>query len=101
MNDVYSMSSADNITIISAPGVLENDQYGGDKPMYVVSHTKPAHCADFAINSDGSFMYTRSQDYCGEDSFTYMATDGDCESNEATVTIFIDCNLEGIGDMLY
>ena len=94
VDDVYHMAATDNVIKISAPGVLENDQYGNDKSLSVMSYSQPAHAADFAMNSDGFFTYTRSQDYCGEDSFTYKTTDGDCESNEATVTIFIDCGLQ-------
>jgi hypothetical protein len=94
VDDVYSMASNGSVLKISTPGVLENDQYGGDKSLSVTSHSQPAHAADFAMNSDGSFTYTSSRDYCGEDSFTYKTTGGDCESNEATVTIFIDCGLQ-------
>ncbi len=96
-DDEYSMASTGNELRISAPGVLENDQCGNDKSLSVMSHSQPAHATDFAMNSDGSFTYTRSQDYCGEDSFTYTI-DGDCESNEATVTIFIDCDPQNEGD---
>jgi hypothetical protein len=92
-DDTYHMASTGNELRISAPGVLENDQYGNDKSLSVLSYTQPAHAANFAMNSDGSFTYTSSQDYCGEDSFTYTI-DGDCESNEATVTIIIDCGLQ-------
>ena len=42
------------------------------------------------LNSDGSFSYTPNADYCGTDSFTYSASDGEA-SDTATVTITITC----------
>jgi hypothetical protein len=90
-DDEYLLTSESGILEISALGLLDNDQCGTDNSLSVMSYTQPTHAANFALNADGSFTYTRSQDYCGEDSFTYTATDGYCESNEATVTIYVDC----------
>jgi hypothetical protein len=90
-DDEYLLVSVGGVLEISAPGLLDNDQYGKDNSLSVMSYTQPTHAANFVLNTDGSFTYTRSQDYCGKDSFIYMATDGYCESNEATVTIYADC----------
>ncbi len=101
MDDEYSMASNGSVLEISNPTVLENDQYWGDKSLSVTSYTQPAHAADFFMNPDGSFAYTRTKDYCGEDSFTYRVTDGDWESNMATVTIYIDCDIRSEEEMTY
>ena len=46
------------------------------------------------LNSDGTFSYTPPLEFSGPISFTYKASDGSLESNEATVTInVIDVNL--------
>jgi hypothetical protein len=97
-DDEYLLASAGDVLEIRAPGLLDNDQYGTDNSLSVTSHTQPTHAANFVLNADGSFTYTRSQDYCGEDSFTYTATDGYCESNEATVTIYADCKRQNEGE---
>ena len=94
VDDAYYMASNGAVLKVSAPGVLENDQSGSEKSLSIASCSQPAFAADFSINIDGSFTYTSSQDYCGVDSFTYRVTDGERESNEATVTIFIDCDQE-------
>jgi hypothetical protein len=90
-DDEYLLVSVGGVLEISAPGLLDNDQCGTDNSLSVMSYTQPTHAANFVLNTDGSFTYTRSQDYCGKDSFIYTATDGYCESKEATVTIYVDC----------
>ncbi|MEK9770545.1 MAG: Ig-like domain-containing protein, partial [Betaproteobacteria bacterium] len=40
--------------------------------------------------SDNQIIYTPSQDYNGEDTFTYKANDGTADSNTATVTVTIN-----------
>jgi len=94
VDDLYSVTSTESELRISAPGVLENDQCGSNKSLSVISYSQPTYAVEFAMNSDGSFTYIIRQDYCGEDSFTYRMSDGDGESNEAKVTIFIDCGLQ-------
>ena len=39
------------------------------------------------LGDDGSFTYTPDQDFTGIDAFTYVANDGQANSNVATVTI--------------
>ncbi|HET7862982.1 MAG TPA: tandem-95 repeat protein, partial [Burkholderiaceae bacterium] len=46
----------------------------------------PAH-GTLTVNPDGSFTYRAAADYFGTDSFTYRVTDGQAESNLATVTL--------------
>ena len=41
-------------------------------------------------NNDGTLTYTPDMDFNGQDSFTYMANDGEYDSNEGTVTITVN-----------
>jgi large repetitive protein len=71
-------------------GVLTNDSDddAGDV-LTVVIVDLPQH-GTLDMNPDGSFTYTPDEDFHGEDSFTYRATDGIAESNLATVTITVN-----------
>ena len=43
------------------------------------------------LNSDGSFVYTPTLNFCGTDSFSYHANDGQADSNTATVILDVTC----------
>ena len=49
---------------------------------------EPSH-GNVTLNPNGSFTYTPDAGYDGPDSFTYRASDGSLDSNEATVTITV------------
>src|SRR5919107_2304227 len=57
--------------------------------LSVSSFTQPANGA-VTKNADGTLDYTPNAGYNGTDSFTYKASDGTAESNEATVTITVN-----------
>ncbi len=70
--------------------VLSNDTDAdpGDT-LSVMSATDAAH-GDVAVNLDGTITYTPTEaNYNGPDSFTYIATDGEADSNVATVNITV------------
>jgi len=48
----------------------------------------PDH-GELTFYDDGSFIYTPDEGFSGTDSFTYKASDGAADSNEATVTIVV------------
>ena len=56
--------------------------------MTAVLVSNPSHCT-VTLNSNGSFIYSPSASYTGTDSFTYQASDGQADSNIATVTISV------------
>ncbi len=45
---------------------------------------------ELLLNSDGTFGYTPDANFNGSDSFTYQASDGQADSNIATVTITVN-----------
>ena len=85
-NDSYGMVENTSLTN-AAPGVLANDT-GGTGPLSAVLVGSTANGA-LTLNSDGSFIYTPSNNFAGVDSFTYEATNGTQTSDVATVTILV------------
>jgi len=88
-DDSYT-TSEDTPLVVPAPGVLGNDYDVDGDPLTAVLVSGPAH-GTLALNPDGSFTYTPSENFCGEDSFTYKAYDGALYSNVATVRITVTC----------
>jgi large repetitive protein len=90
VDDGYSVNEGGTLTQ-AAPGVLANDT-DPDTPAgsFAVSLvTGPAYASVFALNADGSFIYTHNGIETLTDTFTYKVTDGSADSNTATVTITI------------
>jgi len=73
---------------VSAPGVLGNDTVGGHAAVTVTLMTSPTHGA-LLLRNDGSFVYTPTGDYDGQDIFRYRVSSDLSTSNVATVTLTI------------
>jgi hypothetical protein len=71
---------------IDAPGVLENDQDPDGDRLSALLEGGPSH-GQVELSADGSFRYTPDEEFDGEDSFRYRASDGLETSAIATVTI--------------
>jgi VCBS repeat-containing protein len=91
--DTYS-TTEDTALTVSAPGVLANDSDPDGNPLTAVLVSGPIH-GSLTLDANGSFSYTPEADYHGTDSFTYRASDGTLESNQATVTIAITAANDG------
>ncbi|MGH2879618.1 MAG: tandem-95 repeat protein, partial [Solirubrobacteraceae bacterium] len=92
-NDSYGATENQELKV-AAPGVLANDQ-DSDTPalaLEVKEVIKQPQHGTVSVNSDGSFKYTPESSYAGSDSFSYTDTDGNSESNEATVTIEVNAH---------
>jgi len=87
VDDAYT-TDEDTVLNVAAPGVLENDSDPDGDPITAVLQTGPAN-GSLALLGDGSFTYTPNPDFNGVDSFTYVANDGELDSNVATVTITV------------
>lgn len=72
----------------------------GDALQYQIVQA-PAHGTVVVQAQTGAASYTPAAGYCGPDSFTFIASDGTCPSNVATVTLTVctaDSDLDGVPD---
>jgi hypothetical protein len=97
VDDVYG-TQQDQPLNIAAPGVLANDSDADGDALTAVLQSNTSSGV-LALNADGSFSYTPSAGFIGQDSFTYVANDGIVDSNPATVTINVaEVNLPPVVD---
>ena len=78
---------------VPAPGVLGNDSDADNDPITVAdtrTNASTSQNGSVTLNDNGSFAYTPAAGFTGDDSFTYVATDGTDTSNTATVTISVN-----------
>jgi VCBS repeat-containing protein len=87
-NDSYSVNE-DSVLTVNAPGVLANDTDVEGSPLSATLVTQPTH-GTLTFNANGSFTYTPHLNFHGTDTFTYQVSDGQLESNVATVTITVN-----------
>lgn len=87
VDDAYSTDFETPLTI-AAPGLLANDSDIENSALIAVLVTGPANGL-VIMDENGSFTYTPEAGFSGTDSFTYMANDGELDSNVATVTITV------------
>lgn len=89
-NDDAFMTDED-IPLNTAPAsVLDNDTDVELTPLTAVLISGPANAQSFTLNTDGTFSYSPQLNFNGLDSFTYRASDGDLNSNTATVSITVN-----------
>ena len=86
--DAYTVIDGKTLTVSAANGVLANDTDADGGTLSAVLGTTTAN-GSLTLNADGSFIYTPNAGFCGTDSFTYTATDGNATSAPATVTITV------------
>lgn len=85
--DAYTVAE-DNVLMVGEDGVLANDSDVDSSPLTVTLGTGPAN-GTVELAGDGTFIYTPNADFAGEDSFTYIASDGELSGTETTVTITV------------
>ncbi len=100
-DDDYTGTFATTLNV-PAPGVLTNDSdvdanttltvFDADPDTAGIQPVKAPVNGTLVLRADGSFTYTPTLAFAGDDSFTYKATDGALESKEATVTLHIAAN---------
>lgn len=83
-NDVYSLIQGTMLTV-APPGVLGNDS--GSNLAAVLS-TAPMQGV-LSLSANGAFLYTPATNFTGADSFSYQASNGKTNSNNATVSITV------------
>lgn len=85
-SDVYSVREQK----LLSGNVLANDTNYNDHPT-VRAISNPSH-GTLTLAADGSFAYTLTAGFVGDDTFTYQVNDGAVDSNLATVTIHVTAN---------
>ena len=86
-NDSYFVNE-DSILIVNPLGVLLNDT-SINSDIFAIIQTNVGF-GTLTLNLDGSFVYQSNQNFDSVDSFTYFATNGTHNSNNATVTLFVN-----------
>jgi VCBS repeat-containing protein len=86
--DTYEVSEDGTLTVDAASGVLANDTDAEGNLLNAALVAGPAN-GNLTLSTDGSFIYTPAADFSGADSFTYTATDGQADSEQATVAITV------------
>ncbi|MFP3914775.1 MAG: Ig-like domain-containing protein, partial [Actinomycetota bacterium] len=78
--------------------VLANDTDVDGDDLIVASITQPDNGSVAVAGDSKSVTYTPDPGFDGEDTFTYLASDGVAPSNEATVTVNLDNEAPVAGD---
>ncbi|MBL8827520.1 MAG: tandem-95 repeat protein [Planctomycetaceae bacterium] len=87
VNDTINTRNIDTI-LITTSGFLANDTDVDGDPLTAVLLTRPTH-GTFVASGGGAWLYVPDATYFGNDTFTYIATDGQLSSQPITVTIVI------------
>jgi VCBS repeat-containing protein len=73
LSDPYEVNLGSTLTV-PAPGVLNNDSDPDGDAITAVKLTDPAH-GTLTLQTNGSFTYTPTGAFVGEDTFTYQVKD--------------------------
>jgi hypothetical protein len=87
VEDAYSATAGQPLSVSAAEGVLANDTDPDGDAMTARVTGNPAR-GSLSFNADGSFVYTPSAGFFGEDSFTYEVT-ANGASDTAEVVIIV------------
>ncbi|MFH1842062.1 MAG: Ig-like domain-containing protein, partial [bacterium] len=88
VDDVYEVDEDDTL-MIAGPGVLGNDSDEDENALSAKLISGPSN-GSLTLNADGAFNYTPAPNFNGTDSFTYVANDGQADSNVAMVTLTVN-----------
>jgi VCBS repeat-containing protein len=88
IDDTYSASEDNTLSVTRTAGVLRNDQDPDGDALIATLVTGPTK-GTLTFNADGSFTYQPNANFDGNDSFVYRAGDGGTQSAVATVTIAV------------
>jgi len=86
--DEYRVDENQTLSV-AGPGVLANDADADGDKLSAILVTGP-RSGILVLGADGSFDYTPNAEFHGADSFTYRASDGQADSDPATVAITVD-----------
>jgi hypothetical protein len=90
---IYNVIEDQVLNVASTGGVLINDTDADDGDgvanLTSVSVADDVDNGTSVLNEDGSFTYTPNPDYHGDDSFTYLVSDG-TNSSQGVANIFVE-----------
>ncbi|HEX2218694.1 MAG TPA: Ig-like domain-containing protein [Gemmatimonadales bacterium] len=86
--NTYSVEEEGTLSV-AANGVLGNDSDGDGDALTAELVAGPANAEAFDLDPSGAFTYTPADNFTGDDTFTYRASDGQAVSNTAIVTITV------------
>ena len=90
VTDPYTTNEDTAINATALTGVLSNDNDPDLDTLTAVKDSDPINGV-LVFNANGSFTYTPTVNFCGSDSFTYHANDGQFNSAVTTVDLTITC----------
>ncbi|QDT12015.1 DUF2341 domain-containing protein [Stieleria marina] len=97
------LASAGGFTTVgfeqSKAGVLGNDVDLDGNTLTATLVSGPSNSQAFNLASDGSFTYTATNNFSGEDTFVYRANDGASDSALTTVTITVNATNDAPTDI--
>jgi len=85
----YSVDEDTALVVPAEDGVLVND-IDGENDALTALLIDDVDNGSLTLNGDGGFSYLPAPDFFGVDAFTYVARDGNSDSNTATVTITVN-----------
>jgi Ca2+-binding RTX toxin-like protein len=88
VDEAYNAIEDVDLVVDAASGVLANDT-DADGDALTASIVANATSGTVTLNTDGSFNYSPNANFSGSDSFTYVANDGQDDSNTASVSITV------------
>ena len=88
-DDTYTAMAGTTLDVPANAGVLANDTDANGDALTAILVNGPSHGL-LTLNGDGSFSFTAAGDFSGNDSFTYMVSDGTADSAVATASITVD-----------
>jgi gliding motility-associated-like protein len=86
MDDEYETNEDTELIVDENDGVLSNDMDPDDDPLIAILKEDVSN-GRLELSPDGSFVYQPNPGYSGTDSFSYLANDGEFDSNIAIVLI--------------
>ncbi len=87
-DDELSVDSG-GILFVSQEQLLENDSDADNDTLTIVDVGRPGH-GKLAFNQDKSLIYRPSEEFVGQDSFTYTLSDGNGGAATAAVTVNVN-----------
>ena len=85
-DDGYSANAGQPLSVSAADGVLANDTDPDGDPMTAEVTSGPSR-GSLSFSADGSFVYTPSAGFFGQDTFTYRVTAGGASDTGQVVII--------------